>query len=293
MRHVCQVLGVSQRRACRVLGQPRASQRYVGRQGEGKRRLRQRLMELSGQHPRYGYRRVWALLRREGWMVNRKRVHRLWRQEGLNVPQKQQKRRRLGSRARGCGRWRAQHKDQVWSYDFVEDQTADGRKLKLLPVVDEYTRECLTIEVDRRLRAQDVVATLAYLVAVRGAPRYVRSDNGPEFIARMVKEWLAQAGAETLYIEPGSPWENAYSETFNSRLRDELLNRELFQSLAEAKLLVQDYRLEYNHRRPHSALEYQTPAEFAATCQRPDSATLRRDADTLVTIDPTLISPGT
>jgi transposase InsO family protein len=230
------------------------------------KRLVVRLHELSRTHPRYGYRRITALLRAEGWRINRKRVQRLWREHGLKVPQKQRKKRRLGCSANGAMRRRAEHRDHVWSYDFVEDRTADGRRLKLLTIVDEFTRECLTIEVERSIRAKDVVATLQYLFELRGAPAFLRSDNGPEFIAQAVRTWLAEVGVGTLYIEPGSPWENAYIESFNGRLRDELLNREVFATLTEAKVLTEDYRLEYNHRRPHSSLGYRTPAAYAATC---------------------------
>ncbi len=223
------------------------------------------MIELSRENPRYGYRRVWALLRREGWPVNKKRVHRLWRQEGLKVPQKQCKRRRLllGESENGCTRRQAEHKDHVWSYDFVMDLTEDDRRLKMMPVVDEYTRECLSIDVERSITAEDVVSTLASLFRSRGEPAFIRSDNGPEFIAKTVKQWLEAAEVKTLYIEPGSPWENAYSETFISRFSDEVLKREVFANLLEAKVLVEDYRGHYNHQRPHSALGYRTPAEFA------------------------------
>ena len=258
-------LGVSERRACEVVGQPRSTQRYEPKEAEDEKPLVRRMKELSAQHPRYGYRRVWALLRREKFVVNRKRVHRLWRREGLRVPGKQRKRRRLGQGNNSCTRRRAEHPDHVWSYDFVMDQTSDGRRLKLLPVVEEFTRECLAIEVERHFTARDVVATLKYLFELQGAPRFIRSDNGPEFIADAVKAWLATSGCGTLYIEPGSPWENAYVESFNGKSEDELLNREQFQTLKEAKVLVEDYRLGYNHRRPHSALNYLTPAAFAAS----------------------------
>jgi putative transposase len=238
---------ISERRACRALGQSRSSQRYVGTEREREEELLLRIRELAREHPRYGYRRIRALLVREGWSVNRKRVHRLWRREGLKVPQVQRKRRRLGSSENGCTRHRAERPNHVWSYDFVMDQTAEGRRLKMLPVVDEFTRECLTIEVERSLVAEDVVSTLEYLFEVRGVPEHIRSDNGPEFIAETVKSWLARRGSRTLYIEPGSPWENAYSETFNSRLRDELLDREVFETLKEAKVILEDHRLDYNH----------------------------------------------
>lgn len=208
-------------------------------------------------------------MRREGWRVNKKRVHRLWREEGMKVPQTQQKRRRVmeGSSENGCKKRKAEHKDHVWSYDFVMDRTSDdGRRLKMMPVVDEYTRESLTIEVERSIKAEDVVDTLAHLFELRGEPVYIRSDNGPEFVASAVKNWLAACGVGTLYIEPGSPWENAYTESFNGRLGDELLKREEFASLLEAKVLVEEYREHYNRRRPHSALGYRTPMEFSASC---------------------------
>jgi putative transposase len=209
---------------------------------------------------------VWALLRREGWQLNKKRVHRLWRKEGFKVPEKQHKRRRLllGGSENGCTRRRAEHKDHVWSYDFVMDLSEEGRRLKMMPVVDEYTRECLSIDVESSITAEDVVATLTSLFLSRGEPAFIRSDNGPEFIAKAVKQWLEASEVKTLYIEPGSPWENAYSETFISRFGDELLKREMFVDLLEAKVLIEDYRSHYNHRRPHSALGYLTPAEFVA-----------------------------
>jgi putative transposase len=268
-------LDVLERRACQTVDQPRSTQRYEACEAEDEKPLVKRMRELSVKHPRYGYRRIWALLRDEGFRVNRKRVHRLWRREGLKVPQKQRKRRRLGGSVNACFRRKAQGRNDVWSYDFVMDQTGDGRRLKMLAVVDEFTRECLTIEVERSMTARDVVATLAYLFEVRGVPRHIRSDNGPEFIAEAVKRWLKQSGVSTLYIEPGSPWENAYSESFNGKFEDELLNREQFATLKEAKVLVEDYRLEYNHRRPHSGLGYMTPAAFAASCAGTDFAALR------------------
>jgi putative transposase len=264
-------LDVSERRACKVIAQPRSTQRYVGRKAQRDRALaKKRVGELSKENPRYGYRRVWALLsKREGWQVNAKRVYRLWREEGLKVPAKQRKRRRFveGSSANGCARKRAERKDQVWSYDFVMDQSDDGRRLKMMPIVDEYTRECLSVEVERSITAEDVVGRLEALFGERGEPAFIRSDNGPEFVAEAVKRWLSLCGVETLYIEPGSPWENAYSETFISRFGDELLKREVFTSLLEAKVLVEEYRRHYNHERPHSALEYRTPAEFGALCE--------------------------
>ena len=223
------------------------------------------MVTLSRKHPHYGYRRVWALLRGEGFQVNKKRVHRLWREEGLKVPEKQRKRRRLaqGTSENGCTRRKAEYKSHVWSYDFVMDRTEDGRRLKMMLVVDEHTRECLSIEVERSITAEDVVGTLASLFRERGEPAFIGSDNGPEFVATAVRRWLEASGVGTLYIEPGSPWENAYGESFIGRLGEELLKREEFASLLEAKVLVEEYRQHYNHQRPHNALGYRTPSEFA------------------------------
>jgi len=265
---------VSQRRACQVVGQPRSTQRYVGQRLRLDRPLVQRIRELAGRHPRYGYRRVTAMLRLEGWSVNRKRVYRLWRAEGLKVPKRQRKRRHLGCGGNGVVRRRAERPNHVWTYDFLMDQTSDGRRLKFLPVVDEFTRENLALEVERRMTAEEVVEVLKELFVLRGAPQYLRSDNGPEFIAEAIKTWLRDSGVETLFIEPGAPWENAYIESFNGKLRDELLDREEFGSLLEAKVLAGQYRAEYNHRRPHSALGYRTPAAFAGAWAPPGLATL-------------------
>jgi transposase InsO family protein len=245
--------------------QPRASQRHVCTKADKDAALSQRMVELSRENPRYGYRRTWALLRREGWAVNKKRVQRLWRGAGLKVPRKQHKRRRMsGSRENSVTRRRAEYPGHVWSCDFAMDATEDGRRVKVLPVVDEYTRECLSLEGQRSITASGVMDTLRRLFMERGEPDYIRSDNGPEFIAEALKEWLALSGVKTLYIEPGSPWENAYSETFVSQLRDELLERELFANLKEAQVLLEDHRRHYNQERPHGALGHLTPAEFAA-----------------------------
>ena len=263
--HLRETFGISERRACRVLNQSRSSQRRVSTKVGKDAALVERMVALSRENPRYGYRRVWALLRREGWAVNKKRVQRLWREAGLKVPAgRERKRRRLGSSENGCTRRRAEYIDHVWSYDFAMDATEDGRRLKVMPIVDEYGRECLALEMERSITAKDVVGTLDRLFTERGEPAYIRSDNGPEFIADAIKSWLAASGVETLYIEPGAPWENAYSETFISRLRDELLDREAFANLTEAQVLAGDYREHYNHSRPHGALGYLTPAEFAA-----------------------------
>lgn len=292
-RQLQETFGVSQRRACRVLGQPRSTQRQVPQAKEEEGRLLARMLELVKRHPRYGYRRIWALLRREGWRVNRKRVYRLWRQQGLKVPRRQRKKRRLGSSANSCVRRPATHKGHVWAWDFLHDRTADGRPLKWFTLVDEYTRECLALEVGRGMTAKEVGAVLAGVVRERGAPEHIRSDNGPEFIAQAIRAWMAGAGVATLYIEPGAPWENGYAESFNSKVRDELLNVEEFASVLEARVLGKAWKEEYNHVRPHSALGYRTPAEFGEMAPRADSAALHRPEEPPVTVDPTLTAPGT
>jgi len=265
---VRQTLGeeVSERRACKVLGQPRRTQRYVAQQDAGEPALVKRMLALVGEHPRYGYRRIWALLKLEGWHVNRKRIWRLWKQEGLKVPQKKHKKRRLGQCVNGSTRLQSICMNGIWAMDFVFDVTANGRSLKWLAIVDEFTRENLALEVRRQFTATDVVDVLRDLIALRGTPAHIRCDNGPEFIAHAVKNWLETSHIGPLYIEPGSPWQNGYAESFNSKLRDELLAVEIFETLPQAKALAIHWRLEYNHRRPHSSLDYQTPAAFAATC---------------------------
>ena len=220
--------------------------------------------ELAAQHPRYGYRRIAALLRREGWAASEARIHRLWRQAGLQVPQKKRKRRRLGTSESGSRRLRATRPNQVWSYDFLFDTTESGRAIKLMPIVDEYTRECLAIDVSTSITSRDVIERLDALFLERGRPAHLRSDNGPEFVAEAVKRHLKALKVETRYIEPGAPWQNAYIESFNGKLRDELLARELFSGVLEARVLAETWRRHYNGRRPHSALGYETPAAFAA-----------------------------
>jgi len=229
---------------------------------------------LAVQRPRFGAERIHRLLVERHWRVNHKRVHRLWKRENMQVPRKQQRRRRLsGGSENSCVRRRAERKDHVWSYDFLTDRTEDGRRLKLFAVIDEYTRECLAIEVARSFTSQDVVGVLRYLFAVRGTPQHIRSDNGPEFVARTICRWLQQANVKTLFIAKGSPWENGYIESFNGKLRDELLNREIFLSKREARWVIDRWRMDYNHHRPHSALDYRTPAAYAAGCVLPASAT--------------------
>ena len=243
--------------------------------------------------PRYGYRRISVLLRKDGWRVNVKRLHRLWKQEGLQIRKKQRKRKRLGNGQNACHRYRPEHKDHVWSYDFISDRTEKGGRLRMLNVVDEFTRECLTIEVARKFKGKDVVAILQELFAIRGRPKFIRSDNGPEFASEAVKKWLEASRVETLFIEPGSPWENGYIESFNGKLRDECLDGELFLSLAEARYIVERWRLDYNHHRPHSRLGWQSPAAFAATCVPSDSATPHPSEHTQGNIGLTLTELGT
>ena len=229
---------------------------------------------LARQRPRFGAQRIHRLLVARHGQVNDKRVHRLGKRENMQVPRKQHHRRRFsGGSENSCVRRRAQYKDHVWSYDFLTDRTEDGRQLKLLNVIDEYTRECLAIEVARSFTAQDVLGVLQYLFAVRGTPQHIRSDNGPEFAAKTVRRWLQRADVTTLFIAKGSPGENGNVESFNGKLRDELLNRELFLSFEEARWVIDRWRLDYNHHRIHSALDYQTPAAYAAGCVLPASAT--------------------
>jgi transposase InsO family protein len=218
------------------------------------------IIALAKQYGRYGYRRITAMLRTAGWLVNKKRVERIWRREGLKVPAKQPKRGRLWLTDGSCIRLRPERPNHVWAYDFVEDRTHDGRKYRMLNIVDEFTREALAIRIDRRLRSTDVIDTLADLFILRGVPGHIRSDNGPEFIAAAVRNWIAAVGAKTAYIEKGSPWENGYIESFNGKLRDELLNGEIFYSLREAKVVIEQWRRHYNAIRPHSSLGYRPPA---------------------------------
>ena len=255
-----QRLGVSERRACAVLGHPRSSQRYELRVADDEETLTADIIRLAGQYGRYGYRRITAMLRIEGWHVNHKRVERIWRREGLKVPEKQPKRSRLWLNDGSCIRLRPCWQNHVWSYDFVQARTHDGRVFRMLTVIDEYSRRCLAILVARRLRSDDVLYLLTDLFAQRGAPDHIRSDNGSEFTAKAVRAWLARIGVTTLFIAPGSPWENGYNESFNGKLRDELLNGEIFYDLREARVLIERWRHHYNTIRPHSALGYRPPA---------------------------------
>jgi transposase InsO family protein len=280
-------LKVSERRACRVLKQGRSSQRYRPQVVDDEAALTERIVAIAAEYGRYGYRRATSILRQEGWKVNHKRVERIWRREGLKVPQKQPKRARLWLNDGSCLRLRPEHPDHVWAYDFVHTRTHNGRPLRLLTIVDEYTRESLMIRVARRLNSEDVLECLASLFVYRGVPRYIRSDNGSEFTAKAVREWLGRVGVQTLFIEPGSPWENGYNESFNGKLRDELLNGEIFYTLKEARVLIESWRQYYNEVRPHSSLGYRAPAPWARLLPDPGSATLRRDREALYANIPT------
>jgi transposase InsO family protein len=251
---------VSERRACRVVGQSRATQRRCARIRDDEAELTASIVRLATKYGRYGYRRIRQLLVDEGWQVNVKRIYRIWRREGLKVPKRQPKRGRLWLNDGSCIRLRPERRNHVWSYDFVQDRTQDGRTFRMLTVIDEFTRRCLAIVVARGLKSDDVLHCLTDLFVTHGPPEHVRSDNGPEFVARNVRQWLGKVGVKTLYIEPGSPWENGYCESFNSKLRDELLAGEIFSTLHEAKVLIERWRRHYNAVRPHSSLGYRPPA---------------------------------
>ena len=264
MDNIYQKLKVSQRRVCKVLGQARTTQRRQLSPPYDEKRLTEDIISLATKYGRYGYRRITALLNNQmGWRVNHKRVEKIWRKEGLKVPKKQPKRGRLWLNDGSCIRLRPEHKDHVWSYDFMVERTNNGRAFRILNIIDEFTRECLKIKVNRKISSQDVIDELFNLFIFRGIPAHIRSDNGPEFTAKAVRRWLNRLGVKTLFIERGSPWENGYIESFNGKLRDELLAREVFTTLEEANVLIEQWRKKYNQLRPHSALNYQPPAPEA------------------------------
>ena len=266
---------VSERHACSVAGQHRSSQRYVAKRADDEPRLIARMQELVREHPRFGYRRIAKLLQREGHRIGFDRAYRLWRREGLKVPRKPKKKRRLGDSDQGCIRHRVEKRNHVWAWDFVFDSTSSGSSLKWLAIIDEHTRECLALKVSRKIQHEDVIDVLRGLFIAHGIPEHIRSDNGPEFIAAGLQSWLDHSGVGPLYISPGSPWENGYAESFNSRLRDEFLGCEVFDDVQSAQVLGTAWRVAYNERRPHSSLGYMTPAEFSQTCtaSTPASAT--------------------
>jgi putative transposase len=264
------------RRSCQLVQISRCGLHYKSRKDVSDSLLADELKRIAFKHLRFGYRRAHAMLRREGQRINHKRVARVWKLTGLTLPQRRPRKRRSAQCISSAVN-AATRPNQVWTYDFVHDWCASGQKLKLLTVVDEYTRESLCVETRTSIKSQAVVAVLNRLVKERGAPTYLRSDNGPEFVAKHVKEWLGGAGIQTLYIKPGSPWQNARGESFNGRLRDECLNVEWFNNLAEAKVVVERWRRHYNEERPHSSLEYQTPIEFRLAYRQGSSsiATMR------------------
>lgn len=263
---------MSERWACRLLGQHRGTQRYTPIQRIDEDGLTAAIIALASRYGRYGYRRVTTLVNQAGFKVGKDRVQRIWRREGLKVPQKQHPRSRRWLNDGSCVRLRPEHPNHVWSYDFMLATTHDGRSLRLPTLLDEFSRECLAIRVARRLGRYQVIETLAEVMKQRGVPAHIRSDNGPEFVARELREWLAKVGSATLYIEPGSPWENGYCESFNGKLRDECLNGEIFYSLKEAQIVIESWRTEYNTLRPHSALGYRPPAPVAI--RPPENSTL-------------------
>ena len=269
------------------------TQHYKPKRSEKDKAMTAEILELAGKYPRYGYRMITQKLHQAGWQVNHKRVQRIWRKEGLQVHYRPKFRKAKGNSANSCSVRKAEYINHVWTYDFISDQTNDGRALKLLTLLDEFTRESLTIEISRSIKAKDVISVLEYLFMVRAIPGCIRSDNGPEFIADAIKEWLEENFVETLYIDPGSPWQNGYIESFHGRFRDELLNREIFHSVKEAIVLVGDWRDEYNNHRPHSGLGYKTPAEFAAGCIASASATPSPQQYMENNVDNSLIACGT
>ncbi len=254
-----------------MLGQWRSTQRYEPTDSEYSQMLTEEIVDLASQYGRYGYRRVTALLNNEGWQVNHKKVERIWRREGLKVPQKQPKRGRLWQKDGSCIRLRPTHPNHVWAYDFVVVRTHNGKAVRMLTLIDEYTRECLAIRAGRHFRSDDVLHCLTEMFVTRGIPEHIRSDNGPEFVANAVREWLGRLGVKTLYIEPGSPWENGYIESFNGKLRDELLNGEIFYTLEEVRVITEQWRQQYNRVRPHSSLGYRPPAPETMLITKPVS----------------------
>jgi putative transposase len=260
VEHAIELFKISERRACKILGQSRTSQRYTIVVRPDENALTKAILELANKYGRYGYRRITVMLNNKGWHVNHKRVARIWRREGLKVPVKQPRRGRLWDRSGNCVRHRPGYPNHVWSYDFVMDRTHNGKGIKMLNIIDEYTRECLAMKVARRLTSKDVVETLGDLFLKRGTPKHIRSDNGSEFIASRVVGWFERLDVRPLFIAKGSPWENGYVESFNGKLRDELLNREIFYTLKEAQVMIERWRKYYNTERPHSSLGYRPPA---------------------------------
>lgn len=263
---------VSQRRACRAVNQPRSTQRRKPAKGDGDRRLRKRLHELVRQWPRRGYRFMTELLRQEGWRINPKRVLRIWREEGLKVPRRAVRKRRMGNRDGAITELRATKPNEVWAWDFFHDRLEDGRPVKWLSLVDEFTRECLLLHPDRSIKSEKAKELIKNVMENRGRPTYLRSDNGPEFIAKGLQEWLGKVGVGTAYIEPGSPWQNGFAESFHARVRDEFINLEYFRCPIEARVLGAEWQWKWNNRRPHGSLGYLTPRAFAESLETEKSS---------------------
>ena len=266
---------MSERRACTVISQHRSTQRYKKKERNDEILLVAAIHQLVKEHPRRGCAYITACLRRSGWRVNHKRVHRLWKQEGFKVPRKRRKKRAVGDSSNACDKRAANFRNDVWTWDFIHDRTRDGRQLKFLVILDEFTRENLCLDVGRSFTADAVVGVLAELMARHGVPGHIRSDNGSEFIAEQMQKWLVHAEVNTLYIEPGAPWQNGYAESFNSRLRDEFLEMNYFSTLREAQQLAERWQEYYNEKRPHTSLDNRTPKEFAEHCLGGYSASLR------------------
>lgn len=266
---------MSERRACSVVHQHRSTQRYAPKERADEMLLVAAMHELVKDNPRRGCRHIATCLRREGWRVNYKRVHRLWKQEGFKVPRKRHKKRAVGDSSNACDKRAATCRNDVWTWDFIHDRTVDGRQLKFLVILDEFTRECLCLDVGRSFTADAVLSVLADLMPGHGVPAHIRSDNGSEFIAQEMQKWLEKADVKTLYIAPGAPWQNGYAESFNSRLRDEFLEMNYFHTLSKAQQLAATWKDHYNQKRPHTSLGNRTPREFAEHCMGARSASLR------------------
>ena len=268
VQHLVTEEDYSQRRACQLVGISRSSARYAPKPRSGETAFKEQVRQLANQHPNYGYRRITAILRREGSQVNHKRVQRIWQAEGLQLPRRKPRKRRCGPRGEVIQK--AQYRNHVWSYDFLEEHTVKGKRIRILAVIDEFTRECLALLVDRSITSNEVVDLLDWLFLVYGKPQHIRSDNGPELVAKKVQCWLAEQGCGTIYISPGSPWENAYIESFIGKFRKECVDRYLFYTLKETRSIVEDWRQEYNHYRPHSSLDYLPPSAFVAQLSQND-----------------------
>jgi transposase InsO family protein len=252
-------LNVSERRACKVLGQNRFTQRYEEKKDPYDEKLRERVIYFAKLYGRYGYRKVTGLLNVDGFKVGKDRVYTIWREEGLQIPQKQPKRARLWFNDGSCIRLRPLFPNHVWSYDFVAERTRDGRAIKILNIIDEFSKECICSYVARRITSREIIFILADLFIKRGCPKHIRSDNGSEFIAKKLLSWFKTIEVAPLFIEPGSPWENGYCESFNGKMRYELLDGELFYTLKEAQIIIEKWRIQYNTIRPHQSLGNRSP----------------------------------